>query len=281
MNKKYPALVIIICIFFIAACFADVALFHKKGSNHIEADGINIESLSDIDSLKNYCSTDIFTPGSIPSGVPVKGNITSGFGWRQSPFGHGRDFHKGVDFKASIGSPIISTANGEVQYAGLIDNSIDLGLCVSIKHKYGHLTIYGQMSKTTVVSGQKVNKGDTIGFVGKNAIIERIIKHNTDQMNEMGRTVAEPHCHYEIRITDIPVNPESFIDFDKNKKYPCTPAHYAASIGRIDLIKRIYEKKPEAVLDSKDALGFYPVDLADIMGMIDIVSFIKNAGSEQ
>lgn len=127
----------------------------------------------------------------IPSIDPVDGGtITSGFGYRKSPFTGKREFHAGVDIADQWGSPVKATANGVVKYAG---RDGGLGNAVIINHGHGIQTRYGHLSKIRVKSGQKVKKGQLIGAVG------------TTGMS------TGPHLHYEVRFNGIPMNAANYL----------------------------------------------------------------------
>ncbi len=126
----------------------------------------------------------------IPSIIPNSGHISSLFGWRRSPFGHGRDFHTGIDIAAGVGTSIFATAPGRVASAGW---SGGYGNSVRIVHKYGYETIYAHMSAIAVSTGKEVKRGDRIGYVGST-----------------GNTTGS-HCHYEIRLGNIPINPYPYM----------------------------------------------------------------------
>lgn len=121
---------------------------------------------------------------SIPSGYPVLGNISSGFGPR------GRAFHTGVDIRANIGTPVRATANGTVSYAGWRGG---YGLTVIIKHNFGFSTLYAHLSKILVGVGKRVKRGDIIGYSG------------------MTGYATGPHLHYEVRVEGEPVNPKDYL----------------------------------------------------------------------
>ncbi|MDF2634585.1 MAG: Peptidase [Pelosinus sp.] len=126
-----------------------------------------------------------------PSIWPTSGEVTSRFGWRNSPFGNGGDYHPGIDIANSVGTPIVATADGEVVqsewYGGY-------GNMVQISHGNGISTIYGHNSRLLVHVGQSVKKGQVIAYLG-----------NT------GASTG-PHCHYEIRINGTAVNPANFLN---------------------------------------------------------------------
>jgi murein DD-endopeptidase MepM/ murein hydrolase activator NlpD len=130
----------------------------------------------------------------IPAIQPVKNedlkHMASGFGYRIDPFTKARKMHEGMDFTARTGTPIFATGDGVVKNA---DNSKSgYGNHIEINHGYGYLTLYGHLSKYKVRAGQRVKRGDIIGFVGST-----------------GRSQA-PHCHYEVHKDGKPVNPINF-----------------------------------------------------------------------
>lgn len=131
---------------------------------------------------------------SIPAIQPVSNKrlkrMASGFGYRIDPHYKTRAFHAGMDFTAPTGTPIYSTGDGRVVRA---DNSATgYGNHVRIEHGYGYLTLYAHMSKMNVKVGDKVKRGDIIGYVG-----------NT------GKSMG-PHLHYEVRKNNNPINPVNF-----------------------------------------------------------------------
>ncbi|MGB5393661.1 MAG: M23 family metallopeptidase, partial [Lutimonas sp.] len=116
--------------------------------------------------------------------------MASGYGWRLDPFTKARKFHKGMDFTAPKGIPIYATGNGVVTRA---DNaSSGFGNHIRIDHGFDYLTLYAHLSKYNVRKGQKVKRGDLIGFVGSS-----------------GRSQA-PHLHYEVWYKGQAVNPINF-----------------------------------------------------------------------
>lgn len=125
-----------------------------------------------------------------PSILPTKGWITSAFGYRISPYTQKPTFHQGLDIAAMHGTPVRATGDGVVTYTGY---DAGYGKLISIDHGYDIVTRYGHNSQVFVVMGQKVKRGEVIASVG-----------NT------GRTTG-PHLHYEVRLNDMPVNPQSYI----------------------------------------------------------------------
>jgi murein DD-endopeptidase MepM/ murein hydrolase activator NlpD len=130
----------------------------------------------------------------IPAIQPVKNEnlkqMASGFGYRSDPFTKVRKFHAGMDFTAKSGTPIYATGDGVVEKA---DNTASgYGNHIVIRHGFGYETLYAHLSKYKVRRGQKVQRGDVIGFVGST-----------------GRSEA-PHLHYEVHKDGKVVNPLNF-----------------------------------------------------------------------
>ncbi len=113
--------------------------------------------------------------------------IASGFGYRIDPVYKTTKFHAGLDFAAPMGTPIYATANGTVETAGNTGNGY--GNHVVINNGYGYSTLFGHMSKIKVKPGQKVKRGEVIGWVGST-----------------GKSTG-PHCHYEVHRNGDPVDP--------------------------------------------------------------------------
>ncbi|PKA97442.1 peptidase M23-like protein [Flavobacteriaceae bacterium MAR_2009_75] len=130
----------------------------------------------------------------IPAIQPVNNEdlkrMASGFGWRSDPFTKARKMHRGMDFSAPKGTPIYAPGDGKVIRAD--NGSSGYGKHIRIDHGYGYKTLYGHLSKYNVKKGQRVKRGDLIGFVG-----------NT------GRSEA-PHLHYEVWKDEERINPINF-----------------------------------------------------------------------
>lgn len=117
----------------------------------------------------------------------------SAFGYRIHPIYKYRKMHYGVDLTAPRGTKIHAAGDGVVVRA---DYAGGYGNCVRVNHGYGYLTLYGHMSKMNVRPGQKVKRGDVIGFVGSTGLS------------------TSPHLHYEVRINGKWVNPVNFYHND-------------------------------------------------------------------
>lgn len=137
---------------------------------------------------------------SIPAIQPVSNKnltrIASGFGMRIDPVYGTPKMHKGLDFTAPQGTPIYATGDGVVSEAGFSDGGY--GNHVVINHGYGYETLYGHMVKVKVRAGQRVKRGEVIGWVGST-----------------GKSTG-PHCHYEVHINGNEVNPVYFFYNDLN-----------------------------------------------------------------
>jgi murein DD-endopeptidase MepM/ murein hydrolase activator NlpD len=130
----------------------------------------------------------------IPAIQPIENadltRLASGFGSRMHPFYKIIKFHSGMDFTAPTGTEVYATANGTV--IEITNTGRGHGNTIIIDHGNGYKTIYSHLNKFNVRRGNKVKRGDVIGWVG-----------NT------GLSVA-PHLHYEVHLHDNPVNPVNF-----------------------------------------------------------------------
>jgi murein DD-endopeptidase MepM/ murein hydrolase activator NlpD len=128
---------------------------------------------------------------SIPSILPISTyTFTSAFGVRSDPFRGSAAMHAGVDLSASYGTPIYATADGVVDRAEWFGG---YGNMVEIDHGKGIATRYGHMSRVAARAGERVKRGELIGYVGST-----------------GRSTGN-HLHYEVRIDGYAVNPMPFL----------------------------------------------------------------------
>jgi len=131
---------------------------------------------------------------SIPAIIPIKGGadkICCGFGYRLHPIYKTLQMHPGVDITSPRGTPIYATGDGVVQSpAG--NYLTGYGICVVINHGYGYESLYGHMSRKVVSEGQKVKRGELIGYVGSTGM------------------ATGPHLHYEVWKSGSRVNPVNY-----------------------------------------------------------------------
>ena len=123
----------------------------------------------------------------IPSIWPTTGEVTSPYGLRWG----GTDFHPGMDIANDMGTPIVATADGVVEYAGW--NSGGYGNMVDINHGNGIMTRYGHASQVVVSTGQQVKRGQLIAYMGSTGFS------------------TGPHVHYEVHVNGQRVNPISYL----------------------------------------------------------------------
>ena len=128
-------------------------------------------------------------PSRSPLGADFK--ITSGFGERFHPIKKVKKFHKGIDFKAPIGTPVYATADGIVLKTE--SKETGYGNRIIIQHDDQFESHYGQLSEIQVTKSQKVKKGDLIGLVGSSG------------------TSTGPHLHYEIRKNGEAEDPANYL----------------------------------------------------------------------
>lgn len=139
---------------------------------------------------RNVTPADWMRANAAPNLWPVEGPVTGSFGERIDPFNGEGAFHSGVDIGSSYGQPIVAPADGIVEFADFMGG---YGRAIILDHGHGITTRYGHLSKFSIISGQHVHRGDTIGYVGLS-----------------GRSTG-PHLHYEVRINDTPVNPYKYL----------------------------------------------------------------------
>ena len=131
---------------------------------------------------------------SIPAIQPIAnkdlGRVASGYGYRIHPIYKTRKLHTGMDFTAPQGTPIYATGDGKI--AKVRRSRKGYGNHVIIDHGYGYQTLYAHMTKYIAYRGQKVKRGEIIGYVGST-----------------GTSVA-PHLHYEVMKNKRKINPVNY-----------------------------------------------------------------------
>jgi murein DD-endopeptidase MepM/ murein hydrolase activator NlpD len=125
-----------------------------------------------------------------PSIWPTSGYVTSGYGNRTSPFTGRTQFHSGLDIAADFGTLVVAPASGRVVQSG---TNGALGRMIELDHGYGIRTHYGHLTKTLVMRGQTVARGEPIGTVGST-----------------GRSTG-PHLHYGVEVNGRTVDPTDYI----------------------------------------------------------------------
>ena len=127
----------------------------------------------------------------IPSGDPIANSyITSGFGGRADPFGGGHVFHKGIDFGANVGDPVLAVADGVVSFSGVRSG---YGNVIEIDHGNGYVTRYAHNSRLERRVGDLVRSGQEIAKAGST-----------------GRSTGA-HVHLEVWQDGRVINPRKFL----------------------------------------------------------------------
>ena len=173
--------------------------------NDLDGSKIIAQSLADVEHLKRrlYVQTKSYDEiialakrkeemlASIPAIQPVSNNelkrLASGFGMRIHPIYKVKKMHTGVDFSAPIGTPIYATGDGVIKIAQ--KGFSGYGNQVEVDHGFGYVTKYAHMKKFIVKPGQKVKRGELIGYLGNSG------------------TSTAPHLHYEVIKNGEKVNP--------------------------------------------------------------------------
>lgn len=125
-----------------------------------------------------------------PTGMPVRGYISSYYGYRTDPINGSREFHSGLDIATPIGTPVHAVAEGIVTYAGVRSG---YGNVVEIDHGNGYMTRFAHNSKFLVHVGQRVRVGQVISLSG-----------------DTGRSTG-PHLHFEVWYKGRTINPLAFV----------------------------------------------------------------------
>ncbi|MCD7098274.1 M23 family metallopeptidase [Stenotrophomonas sp. MMGLT7] len=127
----------------------------------------------------------------VPSRMPIRNTyITSGFGGRADPFKGGASNHKGIDFHARVGDPVLAVADGVVSYSGVRGG---YGNVVEIEHGNGYMTRYAHNSRLTVRAGDLVRAGQELAKAGSS-----------------GRSTGA-HVHFEVWQNGRVMNPRKFL----------------------------------------------------------------------
>lgn len=130
------------------------------------------------------------TPAIQPISNKDLSRMASGFGYRIDPVYKTVKMHAGLDFAAPQGTPIYATADGVVKLAGNTGNGY--GNYVVINHGYGYETLYGHQYRIKAKAGQRVKRGELIGWVGST-----------------GKSTG-PHVHYEVHKNGRHIDPIYF-----------------------------------------------------------------------
>ena len=137
----------------------------------------------------------VSTTVSVPSRMPLESaSLTSGYGMRTHPVLGGRRSHNGVDLAAPTGTPVYATADGVVSRANWFSS---YGKFISIEHGADMQTRFAHLSRIAVSAGERVKKGDLIGYVGST-----------------GRSTG-PHLHYEVRVAGKSVDPTPYMNGER------------------------------------------------------------------
>jgi murein DD-endopeptidase MepM/ murein hydrolase activator NlpD len=126
----------------------------------------------------------------MPSLWPVHGYVTGNFGLRQNPLNEEGEVHLGVDISTPYGNRVVAPAEGLVIFA---ESRTGYGNIIVLDHGFGITTRYGHLSAFNVKEGQRVKRGEVIGYVGSTGFS------------------TGAHLHYEIRVNDNPVNPLKYM----------------------------------------------------------------------
>lgn len=158
---------------------------------HVSELGKRVEELQfQLEELYDLNQDRIRFLNAFPDDLPVSGWVTSGFGFRRSPYNGRHQMHYGVDIASPMGLPITAPADGRIVLAEMKPG---YGRKVVIDHGYGITTVFGHASQFFVKSGEKVKRGDKIAAVGSSG------------------SSTGPHLHYEIHVDGLPIDPLKYL----------------------------------------------------------------------
>lgn len=199
----------------------------------MSASGLMIESQARVDRLARqmYIQSKSFEEvaqliqrksdliAAIPAIQPVRNrNLTqlaSGFGYRIDPIYKTIKFHSGLDFNAPMRTPVFATGNGRISQ--LVRNDRGYGNYILIDHGFGYQTLYAHLSGFAIKPGQKIKRGETIGYVGNS-----------------GKSTG-PHLHYEVLKSGEKINPINFFYSD------LSPAQYEKILQRASALNQSFD----------------------------------------
>ncbi len=148
------------------------------------------EAIESVSAIKLFIAEqrDIYL--STPTGWPVQGEISSGFGLRRHPVSSAMANHTGIDIRTPTGSAVNATASGIVSFSGWENGS---GYIVVLEHGHGFSTAYAHNKENLVSVGQRIKKGERIALSGSTGVS------------------TGPHVHYEVWKDDKQVDPTQYL----------------------------------------------------------------------
>ncbi len=165
--------------------------FSDKGSLDMEILRKQIsESMESVMDIKKYIAEQKDLYLATPVGWPAPGRVSSSYGYREHPMYGDEKFHSGLDISVPLQTPVKSTADGIVSFAGWTPGG---GYTIVVEHGHGFSTAYAHNRKATVKVGQRVKRGDVIAVSGSTGIS------------------TGPHIHYEVWKSGRHVNPTTFL----------------------------------------------------------------------
>ncbi len=164
---------------------------NKKLDNILNRISVESQSLDQIILMAKKRENSLANlPAIQPVAVEKNNVLSSGFGLRLHPILKINRMHNGLDFTAKSGTPVYSTGNGKISFAGIMQG---YGNVIKINHNNGYETTYAHLSKILVKNNSRIQRGQLIGKVGSTGLS------------------SGPHLHYEVKKDNKNLNPISFI----------------------------------------------------------------------
>jgi len=162
----------------------------KRLDKLLKAIYVQSKSYDEVEEMvKNKVNMLASIPAILPIAIKDFKRISSGYGYRMHPIYKQKIWHNGMDFTGTVGTPIYATGNGKVVKAKKENGH---GRKVVIDHGFGYKTIYAHLSAYNVKKGQKVKRGDIIGYLGNSGVS------------------TGPHLHYEVHKKNQAKDPVNY-----------------------------------------------------------------------
>jgi len=184
----------------------------KKINKLSKAIYVQSKSYDDIEIMvKNKIDMLASIPAILPIAIKDFKRVSSAYGYRIHPIYKQKLPHLGMDFTGKINTPVYSTGNGKVVK---VDKKRGYGKRIIVDHGYGYKTVYAHLNGYNVKRGQKVKRGEIIGYLGNTGIS------------------TGPHLHYEVQKNNRPVNPINYYFNDLTAEAYDNLVEVAANTGQ-------------------------------------------------
>ncbi|MCT4614343.1 MAG: M23 family metallopeptidase [Marinifilaceae bacterium] len=192
---------------------SDIVISTKKRLDKLSK-SIYVQSKS-YDEVENKVKRKFEMLSAIPAILPIAikdfGRISAGYGYRIHPIYKTKKMHHGMDFTGNLGTPVYATGDGVIESAKKHNG---YGKTIVVNHGYNYKTYYAHLNGYNVKKGQKVKRGEVIGYLGNSGVS------------------TGPHLHYEVRLNNRPQNPVQYYFNDLTADEYDQMVSYAMNTGQ-------------------------------------------------